>query len=89
MVKQSGLQPLRWLHRAASLMLQGQVQARSAGQSSGVQVRRTRQRQRVGRLLMDTSIPGWPLPERKGDWLWRALRWGGPALVLASWLSQR
>ena len=89
MAKKPGLLPLRWLHRVSRLMLQGQVQERSARKSGGLQVRRNLQRQKVGRLLLQTPMNGWPLPQRKGEWLWRALRWGGPGLVLASWLSQR
>jgi len=70
-------------------MLQGQRQERLARSSQALQARRSRQRQHLARQIMEMPLEGWLRPQPSGEWLWRALRWGGPALALGWWLSQR
>jgi hypothetical protein len=81
--------PLRWLHGVFRLMLEGQRQERSASFSQSLHARRSRQRQYLARQIMEMPLEGWLRPQPSGEWLWRALRWGGPALALGWWLSQR
>lgn len=79
--------PIRWLHRASGLLIQGQVQARAAADKRGVRERRALQRQRLGQWIFQEPILGWSSNKTNGELFWKALRWGGTGLVIAYWLS--
>ncbi len=81
--------PLRWLHSVSTLMLMGHRQARLARSPQLLAARRSKQRQHLARQIMEIASEGWLRPKSSGDWLWRALRWGGPGVALGWWLSQR
>jgi len=61
---------------------------RLKGRDESLQARRLRQRMALAQRLLD------PLPAPLQStlwaerWLWTALRWGGPALLLGLWLRR-
>jgi len=79
----SGLQPPRVLHQLAALMSLP-VQTRG---SSGVALRRQRQRLALAQRLLE-AMPPELLPAGGAERFWRVLRWGGLGMLLA-WLLQR
>ena len=69
-------------------MQQGECQRHAANNNrSGVETRRWRQRQTMGRRLLELDQPGWLRPEQKGMQFWRSLRLGGAGFSLAWLLS--
>lgn len=74
--------PLRLLHQLDGLL----SQALDPGRSSGVQQRRQRQRLALSQRLLDPLPVLLAPPVRPELLFWRALRWGGPGLLLALWL---
>lgn len=76
--------PVRLLHLLDGLL----TQAVDPDRCSGVRQRRLRQRLALGQRLLD-PLPPALAPRRQVDQLfWRALRWGGPGLLLAVWLAR-
>ena len=52
-------------------------------------MRRLRQRRQLVNQLVDANPMFAKLNQpNPGDWLWQALRWGGPALMIGWWLAQ-
>ena len=76
-------QPIRWLHQLAVLLAEVSRAERLGDGDSSLASRRLRQRMLLGQRLFDPL----PKPLRANRWpeevVWTALRWGGPALVLA------
>ena len=76
-------QPTRWLHQLAGLLAQVSRAERLVEGNSSLASRRLRQRMLLAQRLFDPL----PKPLRGSRWpeevVWTALRWGGPALVLA------
>ena len=81
-------QPIRWLHQLAGLMAEVSRAERLGAGDSSLTSRRLRQRMLLAQRLFDPL----PKPLRANRWpeevVWTALRWGGPALVLALWLHR-
>ena len=55
--------------------------------------RRSRRRSQQRRLLQqliaaDPDALGWLIKPERGHRFWRALRWGGPGLLLGWWLAR-
>ena len=84
----SPAQPSRWLHQLAGLLAQVSRAERLGEGDSSLANRRLRQRMLLAQRLFDPL----PKPLRAQRWqeevVWTALRWGGPALVLALWLQR-
>lgn len=82
------VQPTRWLHQLAGLLAEVSRAERLAEGDSSLASRRLRQRMLLAQRLFDPL----PKPLRANRWpeevVWTALRWGGPALVLALWLQR-
>jgi hypothetical protein len=80
--------PIRWLHQLAGLMAQVSSAERLQARDDSLAARRLRQRMALAQRLLDPL----PRPLRQQSWrertLWTALRWGGPAMVLALWLRR-
>ena len=79
---------LRWLHSASVLMQQGQRQNKPGRYFNGVESRRWKQRQAMGRVLLDQSIVGWVQNKPSGQRFWIILRWAGAGFSLAWWLAK-
>ena len=81
-------QPIRWLHQLAALLAEVSRAERLGEGDSSLASRRLRQRMLLAQRLFDPL----PRPLRANRWpeevVWTALRWGGPALVLALWLHR-
>ena len=78
--------PIRWLHQLAALMAQVSRAERLQRADESLQARRLRQRMAMAQRLLN-PLPSPLVAEAWGErWLWTALRWGGPALLLALWL---
>ncbi|MEY4430716.1 MAG: hypothetical protein RLZZ533_652 [Cyanobacteriota bacterium] len=80
--------PIRWLHQLGGLMAQVARAERLQPRDDSLQARRLRQRMALAQRLLDplpAALQGSPWSER---WLWQALRWGGPGLLLALWLRR-
>ena len=86
--QRSPVQPIRWLHQLAGLMAEISRAERLGAGDSSLASRRLRQRMLLAQRLFDPL----PRPLRATRWpedvVWTALRWGGPALVLALWLRR-
>ena len=84
----SPYQPIRWLHQLAGVMAQVSAAERLSSGDEGLQARRLRQRMALAQRLLDPL----PRPLQSRQWpelvLWRGLRWGGVALLLALWLRR-
>ena len=82
------VQPIRWLHQLAALLAEVSRAERLGEGDSSLANRRLRQRMLLAQRLFDPL----PKPLRASRWpeevVWTALRWGGPALVLALWLRR-
>ena len=82
-IRRSPAQPLRWLHQLAGLLAEVSRAERLGEGDSSLASRRLRQRMLLGQRLFDPL----PRPLCTSRWpeevVWTALRWGGPALVLA------
>ena len=74
------------LHGLRSLL---RYQPRSWEGKDRRSLRRIQQR-RLLRQLVDTDpeVFNWLITPERGQRFWRALRWGGPALVLGWWLTR-
>ncbi len=76
-------QPIRWFHQLAGLLAEVSRAERLADGDGSLASRRLRQRMLLAQRLFDPL----PKPLRSQRWpeevVWTALRWGGPALVLA------
>ena len=74
------------LHGLQSLL---RFQPRSWEGKDRRSLRRFQQR-RLFRQLMDADpeVLNWLITPERGQRFWRALRWGGPALVLGWWLTR-
>jgi hypothetical protein len=70
-------------HLAAVLNLAGR---RVPEAESGAPLRRRRQRLSLAQRLLDPLPTGLRSPDQGGKHFWRAIRWGGPGLLLAWWL---
>ena len=69
-------------------MAQVATAQRLQGRDDSLQARRLRQRMAMAQRLLDplpAPLQGSTAAER---WLWTALRWGGPALLLGLWLRR-
>ena len=80
--------PIRWLHQLGGLMAQVARAERLQSRDESLPARRLRQRMALAQRLLDplpAPLQASPWPER---WLWQALRWGGPGLLLALWLRR-
>ena len=52
-------------------------------------IRRIQQRRLLRQLVeADPEAFNWLITPERGQRFWRALRWGGPALVLGCWLTR-
>ena len=69
------------------LIQQGHCQHQSQTMGSGVAARRWRQRQTMGRKLLEVEPQGWDSPKVRGARFWTMLRWGGAGFALAWWLA--
>lgn len=76
-------QPVRLLHQLDAVF----TLASLAGRSSGVGLRRQRQRLALAQRLLDPMPAELRTPERGAELFWRGLRWGSGGLLLA-WLLQ-
>ena len=80
--------PIRWLHQLAGLMAQVARAERLSSTDDSLAARRLRQRMALAQRLLD-PLPRSLQPNTWQDrWLWTALRWGGPALLLSLWLRR-
>ncbi|MCH2566263.1 MAG: hypothetical protein MKZ93_06655 [Prochlorococcus sp. ALOHA_A2.0_51] len=79
---------LRWLHGLSRLMLLGQRQDRLKRSPKMLAARRSKQRRQLARQILEIPSEQWLRPKSSGEWIWRALRWGGPGVALGWWLSQ-
>ena len=80
------------LHGLARLLVMLQQFQRSRlmpRRSLALRERRLHQRHRLLQQLAEAN-PGFQQlsPAAKGWWLWQALRWGGPAVLIGWWLAQ-
>lgn len=69
-------------------MAQVATAQRLQARDDSLQARRLRQRMALAQRLLDplpAPLQGATAAER---WLWTALRWGGPALLLGLWLRR-
>ena len=80
---------LRWLHGLSRLVLLGQRQDRLKRSSKMLAARRSKQRSQLARQILEIPSEQWLRPKWSSEWIWRALRWGGPGVALGWWLSQR
>jgi hypothetical protein len=76
--------PIRLLHQLDGLLSQALEPARS----TGVRQRRQRQRQALAQRLLEPLPPVLAPTPGMDQLVWRALRWGGLALLLAVWLRR-
>ena len=87
-IQRTPVQPIRWLHQLAGLLAEVSRAERLGEADSSLTSRRLRQRMLLAQRLFDPL----PRPLRTNPWpeevVWTALRWGGPALVLALWLHR-
>lgn len=73
------------------LLITQQLKKRQRRSDLAQSLQERRKRQRYG--LMERLVEANPGLQRLGSppqgwWLWRALRWGGPPLLLGWWLAQ-
>ena len=74
------------LHGLRSLL---RYQPRSWEATDQRSIRRIQQRRLLRQLMeADPESLNWLLTPERGQRFWRALRWGGPALVLGWWLTR-
>ena len=74
------------LHGLRSLL---RYQPRSWEAKDRLSIRRVQQRRLLRQLMeADPESLNWLLTPERGQRFWRALRWGGPALVLGWWLTR-
>jgi len=74
------------LHELRSLL---RYQPRSWEGKDRRSLRRMQQRRLLRRLLdADPEVFNWLITPERGQRFWRALRWGGPALILGWWLTR-
>jgi hypothetical protein len=76
----------RLLHHLAALLSLGERSG--AGLPGGVADRRHRQHLALTRRLLDPLPPALRTPDRGAGRFWRALRWGGPGLLIGWWLGR-
>ncbi|MFM8606238.1 MAG: hypothetical protein ACKOBY_12100 [Cyanobium sp.] len=69
-------------HLAAVLNLAGRL----SQEGSGAPLRRRRQRLSLAQRLLDPLPQGLRSPDQSAERFWRAIRWGGPGLLLGLWL---
>ncbi len=70
-------------HLAAVLNLAGR---RLPQEGSAAPLRRRRQRLSLAQRLLDPLPQGLRSPDQGAERFWRAIRWGGPGLLLGLWL---
>ena len=80
---------LRWLHSVSRLVQQGQRQNRVETLGDNVESRRWKQRQAMGRTLIDQPMIGWKVNQASGSRYWMILRWAGLGFSLAWWMAKR
>ncbi|WP_413402422.1 MULTISPECIES: hypothetical protein [unclassified Synechococcus] len=74
------------LHGLRSLL---RYQPRSWEGQDRRSLRRVQQRRLLRQLLeADPEALNWLITPERGQRFWRALRWGGPALLLGWWLAR-
>jgi hypothetical protein len=69
-------------HLAALLNLAG----RRSQTGNGAPQRRRRQRLSLAQRLLDPLPQALRAPDQGAELFWRAIRWGGPGLLLGCWL---
>ena len=74
------------LHGLRSLL---RFQPRSWERKDRGSLRRRQQRRLLRQVIeADPEVLNWLITPERGQRFWRALRWGGPALLLGWWLSR-